>query len=133
MVEGSAQEVRRVAADVWSALGTSGPPDGWQLPVAAAHVEDLAASTGLARDDDSCATHICWTGCPECVDRGDLVMGEPMARNYIDKLLLDTWFMDGIARSQEAPIRGSSADEPWVVNAELWGTPRGRFGFAGRN
>ena len=100
-VEGSAQEVRRVAADVWSALGISGPPDGWQLPVAAAHVEDLAASTGLARDDLIRATHICWTGCPECVDRGDLVMGEPMARNYIDKLLLDTWFMDGIARSQD--------------------------------
>ena len=53
------------------------------------------------RDDLIRATHICWTRYPECVDRGNLVMGEPMARNYIDKLLLDTWFMDGIARSQE--------------------------------
>jgi hypothetical protein len=103
-IEDAASEVQQVASDIWRRIGVSHPSDGWQLPVAAAHLDSLASTSGIERDDLLRATHICWTGCPECVDRGDLLAGGPMARNYVDKFVLDTWFMEGVKRSHEYAV-----------------------------
>lgn len=103
-VEEAAEEVQQVASEAWMALGVTRPADGWQLPVAAAQLESLALNARLSRDDLIRATRVCWTGCPECVDRSDVLVGGPAARNYVDKYLLDTWFMQGVTRSKEYAV-----------------------------
>ena len=43
-------------------------------------------------DDVFRATNICWNGCPECVERIDLVQGGLLGLDYVDKYVLDRWF-----------------------------------------
>lgn len=95
-------EVLRVAKKVWKTLDIKGRQDAWKLPLIASTqggVEHFL-SKGLDVDDVIRATSVCWNGCPECVINND-TMGGPLANNYIDKMILDRWFMLGISRTQE--------------------------------
>ncbi|MCI4320215.1 MAG: DEAD/DEAH box helicase [Thermoplasmata archaeon] len=100
-VAGDAHEVFDVSRPVWDALGIRGPEDGWKLPIAACHLDDFLRPGGPSRDDFIRGTTVCWTGCPECVERTDVAMGGMAGRNYLDKMILDAWFEHGVGHTSE--------------------------------
>ena len=69
-----------------------GPSDGWRLPLLHPMRREVALTRGLAKDDVVRATKVCWNGCPECVDRIDVVQGGSAGLDYLDRMLLDSWF-----------------------------------------
>ena len=38
------------------------------------------------------ATRVCWNGCPECIERIDVVQGGFAGLDYLDKSVIDFWF-----------------------------------------
>lgn len=96
-----AREVFRVSYRVWREIGVSGPQDAWKLPIANARRKSLAHLHGIDVDDIARATTSCWNGCPECVDRPEVVNGGLWGRNYIDKAVLDHWVASGMGKTDE--------------------------------
>lgn len=103
-IQAQSEEVLHVANHTWDALGVRGPADGWILPIAGVMKNALARSRNLEKDDLLRATNVCWNGCPECVDRADLVLGGLLGRNYLDKAILDDWFSAGIRGTKEYAV-----------------------------
>jgi len=141
------QEVFRVAGDTWGSLGVDGPSDGWRLPLLHPMRREVALTRGLAKDDVVRATKVCWNGCPECVDRVDVVQGGSAGLDYLDRMLLDSWFrisreatedyhhinLDSMVQG-ETPLqlgklhtlalrthsqRLRSTTQPWIVGADV--------------
>ena len=86
------QEVFRVSGQTWKSLGIEGPNDGWKIPLIHLMRREVADTKGLARDDVTRATKVCWNGCPECSERIDVVQGGKAGMDYLDRMLLDSWF-----------------------------------------
>jgi hypothetical protein len=125
-VEDQAREVHLVAKRTWEALHITGPDDAWWLPIAAVQLDAIAGQTNLALDDLKRSTAICWSGCPECVDRPDSVAGGLLGRNYIDKALLDAWFLSGIQSAEEYIVLRLEDLAQGLVTAGI-GTPNKVF------
>lgn len=94
-IEEQAREVLRVSKDVWKAIGVTGLRDAWKIPLTNVVEEFVSDEHGIAIDDLARATNICWNGCPECIDRSDLVTGGLSGRYSLDKAILDAWFAKG--------------------------------------
>jgi hypothetical protein len=86
------REVYRVSGKTWEDLGVRGTKDAWKLPLMHLVRREMADLEGLARDDVTRATKICWNGCPECVDRIDVAQGGSAGMDFLDRALLDCWF-----------------------------------------
>jgi hypothetical protein len=95
------REVEEVGRDVWRALGITGASDAWRLPLLNRAAGMVAVRVGKERDDVARATGICWNGCPECVVSDTMLMGSLKGQDYVDKAILDVWFMTGRRRSHE--------------------------------
>ena len=85
-------EVYRVSGKTWQELGISGPNEGWKLPLLHIIRREIAVKKKLEKDNVTRATKVCWNGCPECIDRIDMVQGGSSGLDYLDRLLLDQWF-----------------------------------------
>ena len=85
------KEIHHVGNDVWKSIGISGPIDGWKLPLFHYIRREMAVGE-LEQDDVTRATRICWNGCPECIERIDVVQGGFAGLDYLDKSVIDYWF-----------------------------------------
>ena len=78
--------------NVWEKLGIEGTADAWKLPLLSNITANISEEKMIEYDDVFRATNICWNGCPECVERIDLVQGGLLGLDYVDKYVLDRWF-----------------------------------------
>ena len=86
------EEIHNVGKSVWSALNLQGPTDGWKLPLFHYMRRELAIIIDQEPDDVTRSTKICWNGCPECIERIDVVQGGYAGMDYLDKSVMDFWF-----------------------------------------
>ncbi len=100
-VEAHARETLDVAEETWNDVGVSGPSDAWKIPLKFHIRKELAVETGLPADDVTRATKFCYHGCPECIDRLDIVLGGVHGMPYLDKAVLDVWYQEGRKHSPE--------------------------------
>jgi hypothetical protein len=100
-VDAHARETLSVAGGAWEELGVTGTPDAWKAPLKFLIRKELAESTGTHIDDLTRATKFCWNGCPECIDRNDVVLGGVYGLQYLDKAVLDAWYQHGRQASPE--------------------------------
>ena len=100
-VEDHARETLGVATDAWSSMGISGTSDAWKVPLKFLIRKELSEESGIPLDDFTRSTKFCWNGCPECIDRMDVVLGGVYGMQYLDKAVLDTWYQQGRSASQE--------------------------------
>ncbi len=100
-VEAHARETLEVAEETWNDVGVSGPSDAWKIPLKFHIRKEIAATTGLPTDDVTRATKFCYHGCPECIDRLDIVLGGVHGMPYLDKAVLDVWYQEGRRNSPE--------------------------------
>ena len=99
------KEVFDVGSDSWGEIGIKGPADAWSLPLRkrlAVYYE--ATIDGIYADDVERSCNICWNGCPECVDNISTTLGGLRGLDFIDKLVLDRWFMASIANSESYAV-----------------------------
>jgi hypothetical protein len=94
-VSSHAKEFLEVAGSTWDKIGITGIKDGWKLPLKRKIRHELSQQMGVHLDDITRATHICWNGCPECLDRIDVVLGGNYGMPYLDKAVLDLWYSLG--------------------------------------
>ena len=115
------QEVYRVSGETWQNLGISGATEGWKLPLMHLIRRELADANGLAKDDLTRATKVCWNGCPECSDRIDVVQGGAAGLPYLDRALLDAWFRESREATEDyhqiAPDEMAAGDNPLQLGA----------------
>ncbi|MBR49824.1 MAG: hypothetical protein CL734_06395 [Chloroflexi bacterium] len=102
-------EAHSVGKDVWRRIGVEGIKDAWALPIhrklAAYYEEELSEDNDpLYGDDVVRATTSCWNGCPECVDDIQSTLGGFRGLDFIDKYILDSWFISGLNNSQDYGI-----------------------------
>jgi hypothetical protein len=86
------REIYRIGSNVWSTLGVHGPEDGWKLPLLNAMRKELALVHEIEQDDVVRSTKVCWNGCPECIERIDVVQGGFTGMDFLDKAVMDEWF-----------------------------------------
>ena len=82
-------------------MGISGTSDAWKVPLKFPIRKELSEESGIPLDDFTRSTKFCWNGCPECIDRMDVVLGGVYGMQYLDKAVLDTWYQQGRSASQE--------------------------------
>lgn len=95
------REIHRVGSDVWSTLGVHGPEDGWKLPLLNTMRKELAALHEIEQDDVVRSTKVCWNGCPECIERIDVVQGGFTGMDFLDKAVMDEWFRSTRTHAEE--------------------------------
>jgi hypothetical protein len=88
----SGKEIYNVGNSVWKALKLEGPSDGWKLPILHYIRNELSEEINQEQDDVIRSTKICWNGCPECVERIDVVQGGFTGMDFLDKSVMDYWF-----------------------------------------
>ena len=94
-----------VGGETWDKIGVTGPSDAWGLPLRkrmALHYE--ATIDELHGDDVVRACTTCWNGCPECVDDISTALGGLRGLDFVDKLMLDRWFLSSIEDSDSYEI-----------------------------
>ena len=96
-----AEETLSVAGEHWDFLGIDSPADAWQLAQKFKIRKEIAANSEIALDDITRATRFCWNGCPECIDRLDIVLGGNYGMPYLDKAVLDVWYRNGRNASRD--------------------------------
>ena len=96
-----AHETLEIAGETWEEIGVAGPEEAWKTPLKFHIRKELAAEANLAIDDVTRATKFCWNGCPECIDRIDIVLGGVHGMKYLDKAVLDVWYHEGRKTSPE--------------------------------
>jgi superfamily II DNA or RNA helicase len=115
------EEVYRVSGKTWKKLGITKPKDGWKLPLLHLIRRELAIEEDLEKDDVTRATKICWNGCPECIDRIDMVQGGNAGLDYLDSSLLDQWFrFSRLATNDYKHLKSSdliSGDNPLLIGS----------------
>lgn|GEM_PF-2784321 len=97
-----AKENFEVGNQIWEKLGVKSMDDAWTLPLhvrLAAHYD--SQNKGMAMDDTTRSSTICWNGCPECVNQLQNTLGGMLGMNFIDKYVLDEWFHEGVAKSDD--------------------------------
>ncbi len=97
-----AKENYEVGSKIWEKLGVKSMDDAWTLPLhvrLAAHYD--SQNLGMAMDDTTRSCTICWNGCPECVNQLQNTLGGMLGLNFIDKYVLDEWFHEGVAKSDD--------------------------------
>lgn len=95
-----AKENYHVGHKTWDSLGIRTINDAWKLPLhkrLAPHHEKM--NSELRMDDIIRASTICWNGCPECVDQLRNTLGGMLGANFIDKFIIDEWFLNGTKSS----------------------------------
>jgi len=96
-----AQETLDVAGKHWDFLEINRPSDAWRLAQKFQIRKEIAANSEIELDDITRATRFCWNGCPECIDRLDIVLGGNYGMPYLDKAVLDLWYRNGRAVSRD--------------------------------
>ena len=112
-----ASEVFAVSHGVWARLGIRGPQDAWRLPIVNLCLDTHSAELGVDPDDLLRATTICWNGCPECVNRPDIVTGGLLGQHHVDKMVLDKWFLEGTRATEEyqtVDLRDIATGKVWL-------------------
>ena len=74
----------------------------------------------IEQDDVVRSTKVCWNGCPECIERIDVVQGGFTGMDFLDKAVMDEWFRSRRMLRKRAPScqrMGSST----VPVASGWG------------
>jgi hypothetical protein len=96
-----AEETLSVASEHWESLGINSISDAWRIAQKFHIRKEIAANSEIALDDITRATRFCWNGCPECIDRLDIVLGGNYGMPYLDKAILDVWYRNGRAASRD--------------------------------
>lgn len=128
------KEIYRVGSSVWNKLNLKGPKDGWKLPLYHSMRRELAIEIDQESDDVTRATKICWNGCPECVQRIDIVQGGYSGMDYLDKGIMNSWFRlvrDGsneyLNLDPNALLNGTSNLQLGDLHSVALDTTRGRI------
>ena len=103
------REICDVGSETWGRIGVSGAQDAWSLPLhrrLAVHYEATfeGDEEAMYADDVTRACTSCWNGCPECVDQIRNTLGGFRGLDFIDKYVLDSWFTDSVAESDDYGI-----------------------------
>jgi hypothetical protein len=97
-----AKENHQVGHKAWETLGIQTINDAWKLPLhkrLAPHHDKN--NPELRMDDITRAATICWNGCPECIDQLHNTLGGILGTNFIDKFVIDEWFLNGTKSSTD--------------------------------
>ena len=89
-----------------------GTSDAWSLPVhkrLSTHYEDEQEKIFL--DDVDRAFTSCWNGCPECIENIRITLGGHRGLNFIDKYILDCWFLEGVQDSEDYGIHNPGVSQ----------------------
>jgi hypothetical protein len=128
------KEIHNVGESVWSALNLQGPTDGWKLPLFHYMRRELAAEINQEQDDVTRSTRVCWNGCPECIERIDIVQGGYIGMDYLDKSVMDFWFRhlrggsnEYIDLEPDSMIDGGSGLQLGDLHSLALDTTRGRI------
>lgn len=100
------RETCSIGGETWSRVGVRGIEDAWSLPLhrrLAVHYETTLSSEDdrVYADDVTRACTSCWNGCPECVEQIRNTLGGFRGLDYIDKYVLDVWFMDCVSDGED--------------------------------
>ena len=98
------QETVSVASRVWEELGIKGTNHAWSLPLHKRLATEYEETRDLHSDSVIRACTSCWNGCPECVDQMKLALGGLRGLDFVDKYILDGWFLKCIENSEEFGI-----------------------------
>jgi superfamily II DNA or RNA helicase len=128
------KEIHKVGKSVWSALNIQGPKDGWKLPLFHYMRKELAVAISKEQDDVTRSTRICWNGCPECIERIDIVQGGYAGMDYLDKSVMDFWFRhlrkgsnEYIDMEPDSMLNGDSGLQLGDLHSLALDTSRGRI------
>lgn len=102
---GHSKETFEISKTVWNQVNIQGTKDAWTLPIhkrLATFYEKEKENIFL--DDIDRAFTSCWDGCPECIEDIRITLGGHRGLNFIDKYILDYWFLDGIKKSEDYGI-----------------------------
>ena len=128
------REIHSVGKDTWERFGLNGPKDGWKLPLLHLMRRELAIEYDIHPDDVTRSTRICWNGCPECIERIDVVQGGYAGMDYLDRAVLDHWFRksreissDYLQLDPDLLIEGESGLNLGSLHSLALDTQRGRI------
>ena len=96
-----AEETAQIGRKVWEKIGVSGPREAWSLPIHRIMAPHHAEQHGLETDEVVRATTSCWNGCPECVGGLRETLGGLLGTSFIDKHVLDGWFIETAKKARE--------------------------------
>ena len=99
------KETFEISKVIWNKVNIQGTPDAWSLPVhkrLSTHYENEQENIFL--DDIDRAFTSCWNGCPECIENIRITLGGHRGLNFIDKYILDYWFLEGVQNSEDYGI-----------------------------
>jgi len=95
---------------------------------------ELSVDINQEQDDVTRSTRICWNGCPECIERIDIVQGGYAGMDYLDKSVMDFWFRHLRKKSNEyidlepdSMLDGNSGLQLGDLHSLALDTDRGRI------